>query len=239
MGSVTCSYNAVDGIPSCASKYLLDEVLRQHWDFTAYYNYGVSDCGSVTDNWQYHNFTDTEEATASVALNAGVDLECGSSYLKLNQSLAAIDQALTRLYFALFTVGFFAGGKFSSYDFSDASTPASQLQAYEAAVEGMVLLKNDKVLPLGNRYRSVAVIGPYANATTQLQGDYAGTAPYLRSPLGAFQSQKWEVNYAMGTAINNQSTAGFAAALEAAKNSDVIVYLGALITLSKPNSLTG
>lgn len=78
--------------------------MRKHWNFTEEYHYVVFDCGAVTDIWQYHNFTDTERAAASVALNAGTDLECGSSYLKLNESLAhqqttedKLDEALTRL----------------------------------------------------------------------------------------------------------------------------------------------
>ncbi|KAJ5999878.1 hypothetical protein N7481_000287 [Penicillium waksmanii] len=238
VGSIMCSYNSVSGIPACANEYLLDEVLRKHWNFNADYHYVVSDCGAVTDIWQYHNFTDTEEAAASVALNAGVDLECGSSYLKLNESLAAnqtsvkvMDQSLARLYSALFTVGFFDGGKYDHLDFSDVSTPAAEALAYEAAVEGMALLKNDDLLPLDSphKFKSVAVIGPFANATTQMQGDYSGDAPYLISPLEAFESDpRWKVNYAMGTAINNQNTTGFEAALAAARKSDLIVYLGGI-----------
>lgn len=198
----------------------------------------VSDCGAVTDIWQYHNFTDTAEGAASAALNAGVDLECGSSYLKLNESLAAnqtlievLDQALTRLYSALFTVGFFDGGKYNDLDFSNVSTPVAQALAYEAAVEGMTLLKNDKLLPLGSshKYKSIAVIGPFANATTQMQGDYSGNAPFLISPLEALESDhRWKVNYALGTEINNQSTTRFGLALAAAEKSDLIIYLGGI-----------
>jgi beta-D-xylosidase 4 len=238
VGSVMCSYNAVSGIPACANEYLLDDVLRKHWNFSADYHYVVSDCGAVTDIWQYHNFTDTEEGAASVALNAGVDLECGSSYLKLNESLAAnqtsvkiLDQSLARLYSALFTVGFFDGGKYSDLDFSDVSTPAAQALAYEAAVEGMTLLKNDNLLPLGSshKYKSVAVIGPFGNATTQMQGGYSGNAPFIISPLEAFESYHgWKVNYALGTEINSQNTTGFELALAAAKKSDLIIYLGGI-----------
>jgi beta-D-xylosidase 4 len=238
VGSIMCAYNSVSGIPACANEYLLEEVLRKHWNFTADYNYVASDCGAVTDIWQYHNFTDTEEGAASVALNAGVDLECGSSYLKLNESLAArhtsvqtMDKALTRLYSALFTVGFFDSGKYSDLGPSDVSTPAAQALAYEAAVEGMTLLKNDKLLPLGpsNKFKRVAVVGPFANATTQMQGGYSGIAPYIISPLEAFEGHHgWKVNYALGTAINNQSTTGFDLALSAAENSDLIIYLGGI-----------
>lgn len=239
VGSVMCAYNAVDGIPSCASEYLLEQVLRKQWNFTAEYNYVVSDCDAVTDIWRYHNFTDTEEAAASVAINAGTDLECGSSYLKLNESLAAsqitarsLDRSLTRLYSALFTVGFFDGGKYSGLDFSDVSTPEAQALAYQAAVEGMTLLKNDKnILPIhsSNDYKSIALIGPFANATTQMQGDYSGIPPYLISPLQAFENHsEWEINYSVGTGINNQSAAGFASALAAAKKSDLTIYLGGI-----------
>ncbi|KFY12446.1 hypothetical protein V492_03851 [Pseudogymnoascus sp. VKM F-4246] len=237
VGSIMCSYNAVDGIPTCASEYLLEEVLRKHWGFNADYHYVVSDCGAVADIFNHHNFTDTEEAAASVALNAGTDLDCGSSFVKLNESIdagqttvEALDRALTRLYSAMFTVGFFDGGKYSDLDFSDVSTPSAQSLAYEAAVKGMTLLKNDKLLPLGSshKFKSVAVIGPFANATEQMQGDYSGTAPYLHSPLEAFEKHGWNVNYALGTEIDDESTDGFASALEAAKKSDLVVYLGGI-----------
>lgn len=239
VGSIMCSYNAVDGVPSCANQYLLEDVLRGHWNFTADYAYVVSDCSAVTDIWDNHNFTSTEADAAAVAINAGVDLECGTSYLKLNQSLAQnattearLDQALTRLYTALFSVGFFDGSRYSSLGWNDVATPESTYLAYKAAVEGMTLLKNDGLLPLGKPsvHKKVAVIGPYANATTQMQGDYSGTAKSLRSPLAAFQGQGgWDVTYAFGTAINSpQNTSGFAAALSAAQHADLIVFCGGI-----------
>lgn len=191
----------------------------------------------MTDIWQYHNFTNTEEAAASVALNAGTDLECGQSYLKLNESLAdgqvelsRIDSALTRLYNALFTVGFFDGSPYGSLGWSDVATPDAQALAYQAAWEGMTLLKNDDdFLPLGSTARKVAVIGPLANATTQLQGDYSGIAEYIISPLAAFENfSSWTVEYAMGTDINSNSTAGFNASLAAAASADMVIYVGGL-----------
>jgi xylan 1,4-beta-xylosidase len=238
VGSIMCSYNAVYGVPTCASEYLMEDVLRDYWNFTADYNYVVSDCSSVTDIWQWHNFTDTEEGAAAIALNAGVDLECGTSFLKLNQSLALnhtttarMNQALTRLYSALFSVGYFDGNQYSQLTWTDVSTPSSEQLAYQAAVEGMTLLKNDGTLPISDsrRYKTVALIGPYANATTQMQGDYSGTPPYLRSPLYAFQKHGgWKVQYAMGTDINTQNSSGFAAAVSAAQSADVVIYCGGI-----------
>jgi beta-D-xylosidase 4 len=92
----------------------------------------------------------------------------------------------------------------------------------------MTLLKNDGTLPLSPTLSNVAVIGPWVNVTDQMQGNYAGTAPFLVNPLSVFQ-QKWRnVKYAQGTAINSQDTSGFSAALSAASSSDVIVYLGGI-----------
>ncbi|KAF4629436.1 hypothetical protein G7Y89_g8710 [Cudoniella acicularis] len=235
-GSVMCSYNAVDGIPTCASEYLLDAVLRKHWNFSADYNYVVSDCGAVADIHDYHNFTDTQEGAAVVALNAGTDLECGQAYINLRSSLAlnhtteaTIDRALTRLYSALFTLGYFDGSEYSSLSFLDVATPEAQSLAYTAAVEGITLLKNDGILPINHvqNYSRVALIGPFANATSQLQGNYFGRAKHITSPLEAFQ-RKWEVSYSVGTGISSTDKTSFATALSAAAASDLIFYLGGI-----------
>jgi beta-D-xylosidase 4 len=94
----------------------------------------------------------------------------------------------------------------------------------------MTLLKNDDTLPLsGDSAKKVAVIGPYAKATTQMQGDYSGTPKYLRSPLRAFRKQtSWDVSYALGTDINTNDTSGFKAALAKAADADLVIYLGGI-----------
>jgi beta-D-xylosidase 4 len=56
--------------------------------------------------------------------------------------------------------------------------------------------ENDRILPLTKLSSSVALIGPWTKATTQMQGNYYGTAPYLVSPLSAFQSHVPDVTYA-------------------------------------------
>src|SRR5205807_504630 len=110
--------------------------------------------------------------------------------------------------------GYFTpSGDHTALGWSDVSTPAAEALALKAAVEGVTLLKNDGTLPLQKSIPgSVAIIGPWANATVQMQGNYAGTAPYLISPLSAFQSTWSNVVYRQGTTINSQNTAGFAAA---------------------------
>ncbi|RFU26412.1 hypothetical protein B7463_g9922, partial [Scytalidium lignicola] len=235
--SVMCSYNAVDGIPACASDYLLQNVLREHWGFTEAYNYVVSDCDAVQNVFDPHNYVSGYPEAAGVSLNAGTDLDCGSTYDYLNVSVlsnitteATLDKSLTRLYSALIQVGYFdyTNTPYSSLSWSDVNTTQSQNLAYQAAVEGFALLKNDGTLPLPKQLSNVAIIGPWANATTQMQGNYAGTAPFLVSPLSTFQSHWSNVQYAPGADINSESTSNFATAISAAQASDYIIYLGGI-----------
>lgn len=236
VGSVMCAYNAVDGIPACASEYLLQDVLRDGFGFTEDFNYVVSDCDAVENVFDPHNYASNLTEAAALSLNAGTDLDCGSSYNVLNASVeaaltseAALNQSLVRLYSALIKVGYFdQPSEYKSLSWANVNTTQNQGLAHDAATEGMTLLKNDGTLPLSRTLSNVAVIGPWANVTTQMQGNYAGTAPFLVNPLDVFQ-QKWgNVKYAQGTAINSQDTSGFSAALSAASSSDVIVYLGGI-----------
>jgi beta-D-xylosidase 4 len=190
------------------------------------------------DIYDWHNFTESYPDAASVALNAGTDLDCGNTYVRLNDSLAEnttsvarVDQALTRLYSALFTVGFFDGGKYENVGWDDVGTPEADALAYEAAVAGMTLLKNKKdFLPLdGHSRRKVAMIGPFGNATEDMQGAYSGPPRHIVSPLEAFKGYDlWDLTYEEGTGIASNSTEGFAAAVAAAKKADFVVYLGGL-----------
>lgn len=175
-------------------------------------------------------------AAAAVALNAGTDLDCGKTYLKLSEAVASnltteliLDRALTRLYSALFSVGYFdSTSPYSSLSWSDISTGAAQSLAYEAAVEGMTLLKNDGLLPLGKKFSNVAIIGPWANATSQMQGGYQGNAPSLNSPLTAFKSEFKTIHFALGTNISDYYITGFSNALAAVQASDLAIYLGGI-----------
>ncbi|KAF8196807.1 DHS-like NAD/FAD-binding domain-containing protein [Mycena galopus ATCC 62051] len=89
---------------------------------------------------------------------------------------------------------------------------------YQAAVEGITLLKNDGTLPLAASIKKLAFIGPWAGATTQMQGNYAGIAP----------TAGFNVTLTAGTAINSNNTSGFAAAIAAAQAADAIIYAGGI-----------
>ncbi|CAD0107538.1 unnamed protein product [Aureobasidium uvarum] len=222
---------------SCASEYFLQDTLREDWSFDEPYKYVVADCGAVEYIHTVHNFTDTPAEGAAVALNAGTDLDCGltfETYLNISvinnyTTEARLNQALTRLYTGLHTVGYFDGqNRYASLSWGDVDTEDARALAYKSAWEGMVLLKNDGLLPLSPRYQKVALVGPYANASSQMQGIYAGQAPYIITPLQAAEANWDNVQYAFGTGVNGSNTTFFSAALDAARSADLIIYMGGI-----------
>ncbi|OAQ62460.1 beta-xylosidase [Pochonia chlamydosporia 170] len=233
--SIMCAYNAVNGSPACGSKYLLKDILRDHWSFNEPFNYVVSDCDAVHNTKFYAD--DVEGA--AVSLNAGTDLDCGTTYPRnLHDSIASngtteatLDKSLNRLYSALIKVGYFnPPEQYNSLGWKDVNTTQAQQLAHRAATEGMVLLKNDGILPLSKNLSKVAVIGPWADATTEMQGSsgYRGIAPVpIISPLSAFQSHWSVVKYSRGTGINTENGEDLDA-IEVAKASDYILYLGGI-----------
>jgi xylan 1,4-beta-xylosidase len=111
---------------------------------------------------------------------------------------------------------------------SDVNTKSAKILARRAATEGIVLLKNNGVLPLSPEIKKIAVIGPYSNATTQLQGNYYGVAPYLITLAQGGKNAGLEITFTNGTGISSTSTAGFAEAVQIAKAADAIVFAGGI-----------
>jgi xylan 1,4-beta-xylosidase len=239
-----CSYNALNGVPTCADPYLLQTILREHWGWTNEDQYVTSDCDAIQNIYMPHNYTSTRERAVADALTAGTDLNCGTYYQShlpsaYNEGLfneSVIDQALIRQYSALVKLGYFdpaSASPYRSLDFTNVSTPYAESLALKAAEEGIVLLKNDGTLPLslpmtGNT--SIALIGSWANATTQMQGNYFGIPPFLHSPLYAAQRLPGvTVNYAAGVGgQGDPTTDSWQIALSAANASDIIIVADGL-----------
>ncbi|KAL1584633.1 hypothetical protein WHR41_06929 [Cladosporium halotolerans] len=230
-----CSYNAVNGEASCSSSFLLQTLLRETWGFGD--GFVSSDCGAVYGVFNPHMSASTRVGGSAAALLAGTDIDCGTEYAfyledaftQGNVSRDDIEKSLTRLYSQLVSQGYFDGNASMYRDLSwdDVLTTDAWNISYEAAVEGIVLLKNDGTLPLQSN-SSVALIGPYANATEQLLGNYFTDAPYTISPLQAFEASGRQVKYAVGTGISGTNTSFFQEALDAARDSDVIVFAGGI-----------
>ncbi|KAK4694737.1 xylan 1,4-beta-xylosidase, partial [Lecanoromycetidae sp. Uapishka_2] len=238
VNSVMCSYNAVNGVPSCANSFFLQTLLRNTWTFDTTEGYVSTDCDAAYNIYDPHMYASNQSIAAADSVRAGADIDCGTTYqYHLNESITAgeitrqeIEQGVIRLYSNLVRLGYFDGNssEYRQLTWNDVLSSDAQNISYEAAVEGITLLKNDGTLPLSSSTKSIALIGPWANATVQMQGNYFGTPPYLLSPLAAAQASNLTVNYAFGTNISMNSTEYFAGALAAANMSDVIVFAGGI-----------
>ncbi|OBR06978.1 glycosyl hydrolase family 3 N terminal domain-containing protein [Colletotrichum higginsianum IMI 349063] len=237
VGSFMCSYNGVNGTPLCANQYLLRDVLRRHWGWDGAGQYVSTDCDCVALMVSHHRYAPDLAHAAAWAMKAGTDLECnahpGSDALQMawNRSLISereVDGSLTRMYTALVSVGQFDSPReqpLRSLSWEDVDTEEARELAYRAAVEGAVLLKNDGTLPLSADARKYALVGPWANATTQMQGNYFGPAPYLISPYQAAKDLGLDVTYTPGCRTND-TDASFRRAVASARAADLVVFAG-------------
>ena len=202
--SLMCSYNAVNGVPACASNELLQSRLRDSWGFPGYV---VSDCGAITGISAGHHYTPSVMLGAVAAVQAGTDLSCGNEYSTLADAVnagllpeAALDRSLIRLFTARFRLGMFDPPDRVPY--SNISYSEHRALALEAANKSIVLLKNDGVLPIDPGTRSIAVIGPAADAPDMQLGNYFGTPSRIVTPLDGIQQRfvnTAQVSYALGS----------------------------------------
>ncbi len=180
--SIMCSYNAVDGVPACASKELLHDILRKDWNFKGYV---TSDCGAVSDFYRAdaHHTSADRDAAAADGIHAGTDTNCGQTYLALGSAVkrglvseAEIDTSLKRLFTARFRLGMFdpaASNPYNAIPYSQVDSAEHRALALKVARQSMVLLKNDAgTLPLRADAKTIAVIGPNAASLAALEGNY-------------------------------------------------------------------
>jgi beta-glucosidase len=189
--SVMGAYNRTNGEPCCASPTLLEKILRQEWGFNGYV---VSDCGAIVDIYQHHQVVETAAEAAALAVKAGCDLNCGSTFPALREAVekglideATIDQAVKRLFTARFRLGTFDPPQqvpYAHIPYEINDSPEHRALALRVARESIVLLKNDDdLLPLSQDIGSMAVIGPNADDLQVLLGNYYGTPSRAITPL--------------------------------------------------------
>ncbi|KAI6376688.1 hypothetical protein MCOR32_004988 [Pyricularia oryzae] len=250
VGSIMCAYNAVNGVPSCANKYLLQTILRDHWKWTEHNNYVTSDCEAVLDVSANHHYAPTNAAGTAICFEAGMDTSCeytGSSDIPgaWSQGLLkeeTVDRALLRLYEGLVRAGYFDGDEamYADLDWEHVNSAEAQSLALQAAVEGMVLLKNNGTLPLDlDPSHKIAMIGFWADAPEKLQGGYSGRAHHLYSPAFAARQLGLDITVASGPVLqdNGASDNWTTNALEAAGGADYILYFGGLDTSAAGETL--
>lgn len=235
--SVMAAYNAVDGVPAPVSETLLTKTLREEWGFAGHI---VSDYGAEEDVRTAHHYTASDAETMALAIKAGCDLCAGHIAQYLKQALAeqliseaAITQATVRLMTTRILLGLHApDAPYQAIDYTEIDSPAHHQLALKAARESAVLLKNDHCLPLQReQLKAIAVIGPTADSTLVLKGNYAGTpsnAVTILAGLRQAVAPTTRVNYAAGCHLFldrveplAQADDREAEALAAAEHSDV------------------
>ena len=184
---VMCAYNRYEGDPCCGSHQLLIQILREDW---GYEGIVVSDCGAIADFYNdrgHHTHPDAESASAAAVLS-GTDLDCGSSYKALVESVqrglieeSEIDVSVKRLMKARFALGEMddlSQVSWSKIPLSVVGSEKHNALALDIARKSMTLLQNkNNTLPLARNGKTIAVMGPNANDSVMQWGNYNGTPP--------------------------------------------------------------
>ena len=179
--SVMGAYNRTNGEPCCGSKTLIQDILREKWEFDGHF---VSDCGAIADFHLNHHVTHTAPESAAMAVNNGCDLNCGRMYGYLLAAHAegliseeTITESVIRLMETRIRLGLFDDDcEYADIPFEKNDCAEHHELALKAARRSMVLLRNNGILPLNrDQLKTVAVIGPNADSRAMLLGNYNGT----------------------------------------------------------------
>ncbi|MBC8126297.1 MAG: beta-glucosidase BglX [Gloeobacteraceae cyanobacterium ES-bin-144] len=233
------AFNDLNGVPSTGNRLLLHDILRKRWGFEGFV---VSDWDSVKELAAHGIAADAREA-ALLSARAGVDMEMSSSCFaeNLGQLVASgkiketdIDAKVLAILRIKFALGLFE----NPYPEQDAiypppQTPEALATARSAAEESFVLLKNENAsLPIKPNMK-IALIGPLADQPYEQLGTWVfdGRKEDSVTPKTAFEDlakkSGAKVRFSAGLAYSrDRSEKGFADAIAAAKDSDIIVFIG-------------
>ena len=235
-GTLMTSYNAIDGVPCTANKELLTDVLRNQWGFKGFV---YSDLISIEGIVGMRAAKDNKEAAVK-ALKAGLDMDLGGNALGKNLkkayeegliTMADLDRAVGNVLRLKFQMGLFEN-PYVSPELAKKLVHSKEHKelARQVAREGVVLLKNEGVLPLSKHIGHLAVIGPNADEMYNQLGDY--TAPQVREEVAtvldgirAAVSESTRVTYVKGCAVRDTTATDIPAAVAAAQKADAVVLV--------------
>jgi len=235
---VMAGYPEIEDIPAHGSKKWMNDVLRDELGFKGI----VVSEGEGFGTLIYEGIVPTQKEAGALALRAGVDINItyepaymGPLIENLKEGrvpMELIDRAVRRMLELKFRLGLF---EHPYVDVAHAKqvmhSRKHQQLALDAALEGIVLLKNENnLLPLKKDVKSIAVIGPNANSASDLFGDYSAQVVLqhvdtVLDGIKAKVSPAARVVYAQGCAVNNQNKSGFEKAVQTAKSADVVVVV--------------
>ncbi|MGV3528032.1 MAG: glycoside hydrolase family 3 C-terminal domain-containing protein [Flavisolibacter sp.] len=198
VAGVMCAYNAFDGQPCCGSDELMIDILRRQWKFTGYV---TSDCWAIDDFFMRHKTHENAMTASADAVLHGTDVECGNEAYRtlvvaVKQNLLSekqIDESVKRLFMIRFRLGLFDPPSMVPY----AQTPETVLEseahkahALKMAEQSIVLLKNENnTLPLKKSIKKIAVLGPNADNSIAVLGNYNGIPLEIITPLKGIESK--------------------------------------------------
>jgi pre-mRNA-splicing factor SYF2/beta-D-xylosidase 4 len=244
VSGLMCSYNAINGVPSCANDWLLDQVARGDWGFDGYI---TSDCDADADVYNKHHYMNwTKEETVAGVLKAGTDVDCTSfvgqnAQSALDQKLiteADIDEHLRVLFKVRMRLGHFDPvGPLQGFPLTDVCSQYAIDLANNGPVQSSALLKNaNHKLPLQSTVKTVAVIGPNANLSKADVTYYGPRTPCnskywtMADAVETHSSAKATTLAGVPTVLSSD-TSGIAAAVALAKSVDeVILAVGTDLT---------
>jgi beta-glucosidase len=190
-GAVMCAYNKVNGTYSCGNHYLQNELLKQAWRYPGWV---MSDWGAVRSA-DYANQGLDQESGSQLDLQPWFDASLRSEVAAGRVSRQRLSDMIRRVLTSIYAVGL-------DQPTSDpVNTASDNAVALEAAREGVVLLKNDGILPLSHSVKSIALIGGHANlgvlaggGSSQVTppGGYAATNPLGgEGEMSAFRVERY------------------------------------------------
>lgn len=228
------SFNDNDGVPATANRHVLTDILRDEWKFDGMV---VTDWCSATEMIAHGFVKDAKEA-AEKSINAGVDMDMVSESFIWNLeksldegkvSMETIDNAVRNILRLKYRMGLF-DNPYVATPQSVKYTPEHLAAARKAVEESAILLENNNhILPLNNKVRKVAVVGPLADASYEQMGTWVfdGDKNHTQTALQSIRQMygdKVEVVYEPGLAYSrDKNKNGIAKAVQAAKAADIVI----------------
>lgn len=245
------SFNTVNGVPASGSRWLQTDILRGEWGFDGFV---VSDWNSLGEMINHGN-VESNYDIGYRGVDAGIDMDMeGRIYINqikqlLNDkkiTISQIDEMVGRILLVKFRLGLFDNPfQYCNKQKEKELTmhPDHLTASRDAAKKSIVLLKNDKnTLPITDKVKRIAVIGPLANDKDAPLGNWRGnstpnSAVSLLEGIRNASANKYEILYAEGCRlvnnkeqsffspmmINDSDRSGFKKAVAAAKKADIVV----------------
>lgn len=235
--SIMIAHTAIDGIPCSNNKWLMGDILRKEWGFKGFI---VPDNTDVQKNFAVHSQADSYEQSSKFCIEAGLDTDlswpppdpklCYLDWLpklvrqgKVKQRF--LDESVSRVLAAKFKLGLFENPYVDeSIAATVAQCPEHRQLALESALESVVLLKNDGILPLPEKPMTLAIIGPSWNKARL--GGYTCDEANAVTPYDGFAARAPKgsrILAAEGCKLMDPSREGFAEATRIAAEADVVL----------------